>query len=519
MEKAQLREEAQMEAAKWQVMNSDKNFDETANVPALKTGMIPVKWDGSSWVKADENNTNNDWYSYDTTSKKWANVVTVTSTNRQTYIDAEPGEPIPMSEITTMFVWIPRFAYKIDDASYHQKVNGNGNIEIKWLVNNYDITTEGEYTVEYNVETTENYTKFPNGYVTHPAFKANTDLGGTGREITGFWVGKFESSNSNAVVDNVGYTNSTSATTLRGGGNTASGNVTIKPSVTSWRYINVDNIYTVCKNMNWNNNIHGLTTDVKTTMMQNSQWGAVAYLAQSDYGNKQTSDASSGIWNNPYTEGLTYTSSNDYGMDNYCTTLTGMAGESRDINVNRYSKIVGTRTINDNGSITITYVNINNDKSEGSQFTRTFYHYDSDNGQKASTTRNIYGIYDMSGGSWEYMASYLKNGTTSYVTSFSAKSSDEQTQYEGTGETSSTADKTTNYNANKHMYGDAVWETSNGANGQNSWNGDYSNFPYLTYPFFLRGGTFSHAGVAGPFYFSCSTGGYIGNSGFRAVAL
>ena len=44
-------------------------------------------------------------------------------------------------------------------------------------------------------------------------------------------------------------------------------------------------------------NLYGFnSSEITTTMMQNSQWGAVAYLAQSEYGNMQKStDGESGI--------------------------------------------------------------------------------------------------------------------------------------------------------------------------------------------------------------------------------
>ena len=35
--------------------------------------------------------------------------------------------------------------------------------------------------------------------------------------------------------------------------------------------------------------------------------------------------------------------------------------------------------------------------------------YSTSNGQKASTTGNVTGIYDMNGGAWEYVAAYLDN--------------------------------------------------------------------------------------------------------------
>lgn len=265
-------------------------------------------------------------------------------------------------------------------------------------------------------------------------------------------------------------------------------------------------------------NIHGLSSDTDTTMMQNSQWGAVAYLAQSDYGNKQTTEDDSGIWNNPYNEGYTHAANNEYGINGYATTLTGMAGSFRENYSNIYSKVLN-KTKNSDGSITISYVNITTSGAEGSTYTNTYYHYDTENGQKASTTRNIYGIYDMSGGAWDYMANYLENGTRDYVNDFKTIDKKYQTSYAGTGETNSTEDRTANYEANKNKYGDALWEISNGANGQCSWNGDHSYFPYFDYSFFVRGGCFAHSKRAGIFYFSSAHGARGSIHSFRVVAF
>ena len=124
----------------------------------------------------------------------------------------------------------------------------------------------------------------------------------------------------------------------------------------------------------------------------------------------------------------------------------------------------------------------------------------------------------MSGGSWEYMADYLANGTTSSVTYFKQNVDNKyKTEYQGSGATSSTEDRTANYNANNNRYGDALWETSSGANGQYSWNNDYSIFPCLSYPFFFRGGNFLSSSNPGLFYFNSATGGTYSNVGFRPV--
>ena len=261
-------------------------------------------------------------------------------------------------------------------------------------------------------------------------------------------------------------------------------------------------------------------SEITTTMMQNSQWGAVVYLAQSKYGNMQKSnDGQSGIWNNPYNEGITVpTSDNEYKIFNKSVTLTGMSGSSRDDYTSYYSVAVdGSKKYNED-SIEITYTNINNNAITGDNYTNIFYRYYTENGQKASTTRNIYGIYDMSGGAWEYMANYLESATeNTFVSDFLKIESKYQMPYAGTGATSSTADKTINYEANKEKYGDAIWETSNGCDGQYSWDADGSYFPYTSNPFFLRGGNYTVSIIAGPFYFYNDSGLQINDYSFRVV--
>ena len=83
------------------------------NAPALTSNMIPVYYDSTkdAWVKADVNNSDESykWYDYD--NKMWANAITVTSTNRDTYLNASAGTEIPMDDINTMWVWVPRYTY------------------------------------------------------------------------------------------------------------------------------------------------------------------------------------------------------------------------------------------------------------------------------------------------------------------------------------------------------------------------------------------------------------------------
>ena len=49
--------------------------------------------------------------------------VTVTNTNRDTYLNAELGTEIKMSDINTMWVWIPRYTYTYLNTNTPQSIN------------------------------------------------------------------------------------------------------------------------------------------------------------------------------------------------------------------------------------------------------------------------------------------------------------------------------------------------------------------------------------------------------------
>ncbi len=493
---------------------------ETVNPPLVKEGMIPVYYD-NGWKKADASKDN--WYNYHETQKEWANVVTVKENGTKTraeYQSSAEGTLIAEEDILAMFVWIPRYAYKINNG-YHAAANGTGEIDIKFL-NGAGDTYEGGTAVR---QSNTNALTNGNKYVVHPAFTASN----IGEEITGMWVGKFESSNASSPYNNEGITESSNENLKKGLGDGTTQDVTIRPNVTSWRWTEVTTMYDVCQAMNDTGNIHGLTSQTDTMMMKNSQWGAVAYLTQSKYGNKQGTDAESGIWNNPYTEGYIYeNSASAYGMENYSTTLTGMVGETRYTRTTYYSKVQKGSKVNNGDSITIKYNNVNlvangggPNGTLGEEFTRTYYRYNTTNGVKASTTRNIYGIYDMSGGSFECMASFLTNGTTNYITTMKTKPAKYIEQYAGNGATESAEDRQTNYEANKDVYGDAIYETSSKGDGSqynSSWNADFACFPSLTIPFFVRGGDFDYSSNGGVFCFS-RTWEYNRRNGFRVVAI
>ena len=237
------------------VSTIEQNLDTSgANKPVLASNMIPVYYDeaNSVWKKADKNNSQKDyrWYSYESSGENkgmWANAVTVKDTNRQTYLNAEPGTVIPMDDITTMWVWIPRFN-AVTPSNYNGGTKDNpGAIAVTFVKQNetaIDAFTFGD------------------------------------KELSGFWYGKFEVGHttlaSSTTTNNLGCTNETCSN--------ANG-IIIKPNVTSLRYNNISKFFYASRSMEQTGNSFGfVSSEVDTHMSKNNEWGAVAYLTQSIHG-------------------------------------------------------------------------------------------------------------------------------------------------------------------------------------------------------------------------------------------
>ena len=152
------------------------------------------------------------------------------------------------------------------------------------------------------------------------------------------------------------------------------------------------------------------------------------------------------------------------------------------------------------------------------------------NGTKASSTGTIYGIYDLSGGTWERTAGLVANGNGNLINFGSSllnngKSDSTSTKYvtvypsNDSGITDYDTASKENYKVNKKIYGDAIRETSTEGIGQKSWYSDYSYFAGYNSPFFVRGGGLWSGSGAGLFYFNRNGGNSDYNNGFRAVLV
>ncbi len=140
-------------------------------------------------------------------------------------------------------------------------------------------------------------------------------------------------------------------------------------------------------------------------------------------------------------------------------------------------------------------------------------------GVKASTTHNVYGIYDMSGGAWECVAAYVNNRDSS-LSNFARSLLEAAAKYKDVYPKGSSDSVSNNYAAWSSIKGDAVYETSSSSSsGTTSWDGDYSIAPHSIGPVFVRGGYYADASGAGVFCFSAYDGytaSYTGY-GFRVV--
>ncbi len=138
-----------------------------------------------------------------------------------------------------------------------------------------------------------------------------------------------------------------------------------------------------------------------------------------------------------------------------------------------------------------------------------------------STTGNVTGIYDISGGAYEYVAAYVNNGS-SILTTYGKNVYEAEARYKDVYKATSTSgsdSQSGNYNllTPTEKYGDAVYETSSSYSDSTSWYADHSDFPGSLSPFFERGGGHLSDWAAGLFYFYYNRGNDNSGYSFRVV--
>ena len=394
----------------------------TPNAPNL-SGMTPVSWTKSGDTWTEDSTASSSYYSYeagsgnsDNTSSRWANA---------------------KNSDGSYFVWIPRFAYRITYYSSQSSTEPTGYYDGwgQWKASDGKV----RLALDSGIETVEHG---GNKYIVHPAFCGTSvgyDNGSWSSDISGFWVAKYEMSRNGATDSSEGSGYSTTFLSV--------------PNVQSARSITIGNMYNVAKSYD---------TSKESHLMKNSEWGAVAYLTQSQYGRN----------------------GNEIDINNSSSYITGNGGGST------------------SASSTST-------------------------GAKASTTGNVYGVYDMSGGACEYVAVFNNTDTNSRFSSYgwsgltTESSSDKYaTKYYNTATTGRGNARIYTYgkigDATKEVNKGGAYALSNKSTYYN-WFGDYPDLCYASNPFVKRGGNYNNEANAGVFYSNNTNGNSNSNNSFRAV--
>ena len=493
-------------------LNGSCMNDVPASKPDIKDGMIPVVI-SSNGITSTVSEDDASWYNYN--NKEWANMVLVNDSSRSTYQNTS-GVVVSEDDILAYYVWIPRYKYRIWTTSTSSKgseqeidiifeskdtTKSTGKVSctsltnptyaeypecyglpyfmsdsdkevfISWVrfmvINSFELDTftleqattlvnesfqSGYFTMngvsmtvdevvdmynsnnETNISVSKKYissneTIVKNYYITHPAFT----FGNT--EVNGIWVGKFET------------------------GGTATSPL-IKPNISSLRKQTVSGEFTTAKR--FGTSTYGMTSNVDAHMMKNSEWGAVAYLSHSKYG------ANREIYIN---------NSSGY----YTGRSGGNVGGNTAINT-VYTNQTSTTQYNTYGFYTWDGYLLEYDTN-----TKSGIH---DISKVASTTGNITGVYDMSGGAYEYVMGNFANTKRSsgFATLPNSKYYDDYTS----------TNLLTACNGGI-CYGHGLSEVSN-------WYGDFTYFVIDNFPWFGRGGYYNDGSNAGSFGFYYSDG-------------
>ncbi len=498
---AEKEEKSLLSEYEQEIIKQDSNgiWDGSVNKPNLMTGMkaINFKFDetrGEYETNREDINTNNEnkcWYDYG--SKKWANAQT------------EDG---------SMWVWIPRYAYKVVYNDPNDKSKG-GKFDIVFLIgitDNYiddngniqtaQRQTEKNQVIETDATKTDKYT-------VHPAFtnESNIDYanGGWKKELTGIWVAKFEAGyfdkekeKGKIKSSSVNYSKGKSLTIenkyedarnyldrIYGEETKSIKYPTFQGEKYSMNFINNNDAFNISRKLTERSkNIYGFDDSITDShLMKNSEWGTIVYLGESKYGLDG--------------ENIRINNVNVEDNINFVYAMTGYAAKTED--------------------------------EKDTKINNNVYKWTTKDGTVASNTGTIYGVYDMSGGVWERISALINNGNSSLHTYGESimsalnngKASEYVMVYKNEEKNVQNADEVgkINYNLNIQVYGDAMAETSSSGIGNTGWNQDYSSFARGDTPFFTRGGGCWDTSNAGLYGFFRTAGINSYDAGFRPVLV
>jgi len=452
-----------------EIIPDDYIESENISVPYLTNDLTPIIYDEEqkTWKIAKYYRP---WYSYN--NQEWANAVILKSG-----VSKSAGDAITVDgenpDALAMFVWVPRYEYYIN-GTYGMHIDGTegtqvlpGAININFISKNQEVPTTN--------------------YRIHPAFWFDGDndfINESDEQISGIWVGKFSNTQQGFHVTNIeNATDKHNAVSCYSEDCDAS-MVRILPNHTSHRYQAALAWLFIGRALGSSYGID--TTKLNTHMMKNVEWGAVAYLTQSiygKYGNPMYSGANKEIY-------LKYSKNRSEASDG---TVTYTANPKEYVTGISSGRVV-TETTKGLDEFEICLYDDITDRGNGTGSC----------GGGASTTGNIYGIYDMSGGPLRTVASYFDSTfDQSNSNGFIAVSN-----YSGTAEYNIPVKylniyktKTSGQECNGGVcYGQGFSETY-------KWYKDFSYFSNDNYRWSVRGTYTSNVAAAGIFSYHSTSGG------------
>ena len=349
---------------------------------------------------------------------------------------------VTIDGIDSYFVWIPRYAYRIVyfDSEASKNEYKNGTITEEQAIEDGKIVgySDSRGIVTAEGKRVDNITSESNTthiMVSEDYFMAHPAF--IDGSKTGYQNGEWDDELEGLWIGK--YESSLINTTNNSNANTSGSAGNILLSERTDRALAIQPGMKSWRNIQigymWTN-AKEFATELESHMLKNSEWGAVVYLTESAYGRNGNEIAEN--------------TSDDY--------ITGSAEGSDGSVSNDYTSAVG---------------------------------------QKASSTGNIYGIYDLSGCAGEYVAGYYNGPDTEtyidYGSSFASiggNSTKYATTYNSTGFEDDSA-------MQNYKYGDATYEIRR-------WHSDYADFVFSAALFIRRGGDYAESYEnAGIFFYSC----------------
>ena len=358
------------------------------------------------------------------------------------------GITIPEENILAYYTYVPRYSYKI------------------WETGTSSQGKEQTIDIQFENSSMKKSTGTTVGsYITHPGFTFG-DI-----ELNGIWVGKFETTGTLdeptilpeeiSIYDQKVSVMFDSSLKFSGGSLLSSGNVAFS-----------------------GNSTYGLTANANSHMMKNSEWGTAAYLSHSKYGvNREV-----------------YVNNSSY---DYTGRSGGNVGGSTPIN-ETYADQTSTEQYNLYGFYTWDgYLLEYNTNTKTSMRDLT---------KVASTTGNITGIYDMSGGKWDYVMGYYSGASTTWGANSNSNDAGFSNKLNSKYYDEYTTTSPLTACNGSVCYGHGLSETNN-------WYNDYNLFLDMEYPWLRRGGYFGNGDLNGVFFYDHYTGANWWDFVYRSVII